>query len=204
MDLILIDSTKLKIMLSANDMSKYSLTCDNIEYDNTESRRAFWDILRVAKLKTGFDAANNRVFIQVYPSKDGGCEMYITKINNDDDDDGLYYDDNMTIQEKTHLKKDSVNTERGSFDIYSFNEFSWLLEGCRHLKLSGYNNESRLWVDDNSHRYYLAVKSAKKRYYRCLDEYGIKHSAPVTYTYINEHCRCIITDEAIEKLSILV
>lgn len=201
MDLILIDSTKLKIMLSANDMSAYSLTCDNIEYDNKESRQAFWDILRVAKQQTGFDAANNRVYIQVYPSKDGGCEMYITKIKNDDDD--RLCDDDMTLAEKACHKTDPIYKDHEKFDIFFFSEFSCLIEGCRHLNLSGYNNESRLWVDDKSHRYYLSVKREKKHFYKSLEEYGTKHSAPATYTYLNEHCRCIITDQALEKLSIL-
>ena len=80
MELILISNTKLKVMLSASDMQKYELDNNSIDYDNTETRKAFWQILDEAKHKTGFDAASDKVFIQVYPSRGGGCEMYVTKL----------------------------------------------------------------------------------------------------------------------------
>ena len=71
MELILISDSKLKIMLTRDDMQQYALNCDTIDYDNTETRRAFWSILDEAKHRTGFDAAAERVFIQLYPSKEG-------------------------------------------------------------------------------------------------------------------------------------
>ena len=80
MELILISSSKLKIMLSDADMEKYDLTAETVDYDNTATRRAFWSILDDAKNETGFDAASDRLFIQMYPSKDGGCEMFVTKL----------------------------------------------------------------------------------------------------------------------------
>ena len=80
MELILINTSKLKIMLTPDDMKRYSLDIDKMNYDNTETRRVFWNILDTAKHETGFDAASDRVCIQVYPSKGGGCEMYVTKL----------------------------------------------------------------------------------------------------------------------------
>ena len=80
MELIMISNSKLKIMLTSEDMKEYSLDCNTLSYENTETRRAFWSILDEAKHRTGFDAASERVFVQVYPSKKGGCEMYVTKL----------------------------------------------------------------------------------------------------------------------------
>ena len=57
MDMILISDTKLKVMLSPLDMEELALSGDDIDYNNTETRRAFWSILDEAKHKTGFDAA---------------------------------------------------------------------------------------------------------------------------------------------------
>ena len=64
MELILISENKLKITLTECDMKQYDLDCDDIDYDNTETRKAFWSILDEAKHRTGFDAASQRVFIQ--------------------------------------------------------------------------------------------------------------------------------------------
>ena len=80
MELIRINENKLKIMLSEGDMKQYALDCASLDYDNTETRRAFWSILDEAKHQTGFDAASQRVFVQLYPSKEGGCEMFVTKL----------------------------------------------------------------------------------------------------------------------------
>ena len=75
MELIRISDSKLKIMLNAEDMVHYAINSDLLNYENTETRRAVWQILDEAKQQTGFDAASDRVLIQVYPSRAGGCEM---------------------------------------------------------------------------------------------------------------------------------
>ena len=80
MELIVINENKLKITLSESDMKQYSLDCNTVDYDNTETRKAFWSILDEVKQKTGFDAASQKIFVQLYPSKKGGCEMYVTKL----------------------------------------------------------------------------------------------------------------------------
>lgn len=83
MELIRIRDDRLKIMLTESDMDKYSLSCESLDYDNAETRHALWSILGEAKRKTGFDAASSRVLVQVYTSKCGGCEMYVTKLSED-------------------------------------------------------------------------------------------------------------------------
>ena len=110
MELILISDKKLKVMLSASDMQKYELDNDTIDYDNTETRRAFWQILDEAKHKTGFDAASEKVFIQVYPSRGGGCEMYVTKL-------GAL---SSALPEDALSRKTSFSMLRGRIGIYHF------------------------------------------------------------------------------------
>ena len=71
LELSLMGQDKLKVILTPFDMIKYDLTCDKIDYDNTETRKAVWSILDYAKHETGFDAATGRIYIQVYPEKNG-------------------------------------------------------------------------------------------------------------------------------------
>lgn len=80
MELIKISNEKLKITLSPEDMAEYGINCDTADYGRTETRRAFWHLLDEVKHKTGFDSASDRVYIQLYPSRDGGCEMFVTKL----------------------------------------------------------------------------------------------------------------------------
>ena len=81
MELILINEKKLKIMLTPEDMREYEIDCESVDYARAETRRAFWSILDEAKHRTGFDAASERVYIQLYPSREGGCEMFVTRLS---------------------------------------------------------------------------------------------------------------------------
>ena len=76
----MIREDKLKVLLTPFDMMKYELTCEKLDYDNTETRKAIWSILDFAKRETGFDAAIGKIRIEVYPEKSGGCAIYITKL----------------------------------------------------------------------------------------------------------------------------
>ena len=78
MELIRISQTKLKIMLDRNDMRRLDLEAGNPA--DISSREAFRNILKEAKARCGFDAVGDRVFVQYYPDKCGGCEMFVTKL----------------------------------------------------------------------------------------------------------------------------
>ena len=83
MELILISEEKLKIILTKEDMDAYSLRGEEADYDDTHTRRALWSILDDAKKQSGFDAAASRVCLQLFPSRTGGCELYVTRLRAD-------------------------------------------------------------------------------------------------------------------------
>ena len=78
----MISTTKLKVMLSAEDMKK--LDFDPCGGGDLSGRAAFRNILREARDRCGFDAVGERVFVQYYPEKHGGCEMFVTKLSKED------------------------------------------------------------------------------------------------------------------------
>lgn len=80
MELILISEEKLKITLSKEETSAYSLEPEKADYDDTHTRRALWSIFDDAKKKTGFDAAKGRIYLQIYPLLSGGCELCVTRL----------------------------------------------------------------------------------------------------------------------------
>ena len=87
MEIIMISDCKLKVMLGEEDLKQFEIKAEQLDYSNTETKRMFWDILNRAKHQTGFDTDGQRVLVQLYPSKQGGCEMFVTKI-------GLLYSEN--------------------------------------------------------------------------------------------------------------
>ena len=80
MELIRIDEEKLKMILSHEDLLEFELDEDDLDYTNTETKRMFWELLRRAKQSTGFDTDGHRVLVQLYPSREGGCEIFVTRL----------------------------------------------------------------------------------------------------------------------------
>lgn len=188
MELILISDTKLKIMLSEKDMSKYSLNVKELDYDNTETRRAFWNILDEAKHKTGFDAARERIYIQVFPSMGGGCEIFVTRLDEAKDSEAV-------LEVKTH---------KSAREIYTFDEINSLLSVCERLQKNGYSGESSVYAD-NKH-YYLTLsplpkKSGEVSKYAFINDYALMRENKNYIYHILEDAREICAERAVDILA---
>lgn len=184
MELILIDDNKLKIMLSADDMKLYDITCETIDYDDCFSRRAFRDILSEARERTGFDAGKNKVYVQVYPSKAGGCEMFVTKLT--PGTDGEYDCD-------TGAKKQTRKC------IYRFDALGDMMKVCREMKNCGYERCSAAYADGGNGRYYLITDTEIPLF----GEFYGRQCRMNSIHYINEHCRKLC-DNAVTVLGELM
>ena len=190
MDLIRISDSKLKVMLSVDDMAHYGITCEAINYENTETRRAIWEILDEAKQKTGFDAASDRIFIQVYPSRDGGCELYITKIGGGEV---------PGVGGGTAL-----SPMRMGRCAYRFCRLEDLLTVCAILLHRRYDGESAAYADGSG--YYLIVSeqipSGKGglRPYGFIEEYGERLQGQARVAYIEEYADPLSRAGAVEQL----
>ena len=169
MELILISDTKLKIMLSADDMRRYELNCDTIEMPDSTARSGFRAILREARRLTGFDAADSRIFVQLYPERGGGCEMFVTKIG-----------------------RTAAESPRMGEHVYRFGALSDLLCACRRIGAAGDAAVSRAYADDAHTRFYLTTDTEIPY----IAEYNGARGAPMDLAYIQEHCRLFCRDAA--------
>ncbi len=187
MELILISNSKLKIMLSPDDMREHRLCCDSVDYNNTETRRAFWSILDEAKQQTGFDAASSRVYIQLYPSRSGGCELYVTKLLPDSD--------------KRHSDKPSNGREL----TFRFEGIDPLLRVCRRLSLTGFDGSASAYCDEELHSWLClsGVDDHELDRLAFIGEFGEECDPSSSLAYIDEHGHCICPQEAIERLAVL-
>ena len=192
MELILINENKLKITLSECDMKQYDLDCSTIDYDNTETRRAFWSILDEAKHKTGFDAARGRIFVQLYPSRAGGCEMYVTKLAQRADGDG---------GERPHAL---LPLSRRSI-AYTFDSLDLLIAVCRRLCEMGSTCKSEAHRLDSG-KYLLFLDEPEENAYiglsenSFLDEFGTRENFKNARILCHEHGICICPEGAAEIL----
>ena len=80
MEFLVINESKLKIIMTPADTERYDFSAANADYDSPDTRRIFWRIIDEATETVGFDPKGDKILIQFYPSRDGGCEIFVTKL----------------------------------------------------------------------------------------------------------------------------
>ncbi|MBE6574234.1 MAG: adaptor protein MecA [Ruminococcaceae bacterium] len=179
MELIVIGDSKLKIMLSPKDMAKYALSCDNIDYDNRETKEAFRNILDDAGKRTGFDTSSHKLCLQVFPSRKGGCEIFVSKLD---------------------AKDPTLEIREGGIHIsviYRFKGLDPLLSALKILSVRRYNKRSSVYYDDRC--YYLVLEDACETSF--IGEFAERLKNKNYIYHILEHCERLCINDAVERLS---
>ncbi len=76
METIRIGDDRLKIMLTKEDLARYDLGGRPLDPDSEEVGKA----LRRLVLDAGFEGGEGRLYLQLYESKEGGCELFVTRL----------------------------------------------------------------------------------------------------------------------------
>lgn len=200
MELIIISDTKLKVMLSADDMEKYEF--NPLDSGDITSRKAFRKILKEVRARCGFDAIGDRVFVQYYPSKRGGCEMFVTKLTEAENDNCLErksgrYKNKESAERSfavnnmsAYRRYGSENILQSKYIVYLFNEMECLLRTCAMLKTSDYKGESLAYLEEGKKKYYLALE--EENYFAAENNGMLCNRA--YYYFVKEHCKLICDD----------
>lgn len=194
MELILISQDNLKIMLSENDLQKYHIESDELDYSKLLTRNIIKSILSEAKTLTGFDTEGQRYFVQVFTSPHGGCELFITKGEEEDF---------MTEAEKNTPQKNL----KSYTSLYSFDSFHTLVLACRRLLDTGCIAEAKTYRDICG-KYYLCLSHKTLSPYTRLDkftflhEYGKRENSENFNMYIQEY-GTLICNNSVEILGVL-
>lgn len=213
MDLIRINDNKLKIMLTPSDMECYALDADTMDYTQTETRRAFRSILDEARNRTGFDVSGDKIYIQFYPSRGGGCEMFVTKydlvcaVSNPADRPPATVQGRATLKQQTR-DDTRCETERNRSAAYVFESMEHLLCACRHLLHHAFSGSSAAYRGEEG-RYYLLLSEhpglkrnmiGDRATAAFLHEYGTEQDAELVRLYIKEHAHPICERHAVRRL----
>ena len=201
MEWIRINDHKLKIMLSAEDAQRYDLCCEAADYASDGTRRAFREILTDIRTQTGLDATEDKVFMQLYPSKEGGCELFITRLT-DKSEEG-----ERTVQQPREPRVTKRPPGKKCTLAFRFADMQGLLASCRRLKVGAYIIEkSRAWRDEKGLDYLFltatGAPAAVQSTFNFLLEYGTPINADATAILLGEHGQSL-TDEAVRVLGAL-
>ena len=229
MELIPINESKLKIMLDEIDMKEYRLGAES-DCAELETRRAIRDILDAAREQIGFNTEGAEIFVQLYTSKRGGCELFVTKGNSDSSDACRADKIACTPQskgsqpqslQKSKKKDGAKNTCCGALTIrtgglpdtkntctlaFSFSRLADVCKVCHILQERGISINSRAFFDDAGSFYLLLYGTGLSAYtrldsYSFIHEYGSGQSPDKTVTYLEEHGNVICNKNAIQILS---
>jgi negative regulator of genetic competence, sporulation and motility len=190
MEIIMINNCKLKVMLGEEDLRRFEIKAEQLDYSNTETKRMFWDILNKAKRETGFDTEGQRVLVQLYPSKHGGCEMFVTKI-------GLLPSRNVSntsFNEENKLLISSVGKDSNQTIpiqiALSFESINMIIFVCKRLHAMDCVGQSSFYVSDSG-----------KKYLFLSDIHIINHSEPNELSFVFEFASAE-NPECFENLSL--
>ena len=201
MEFILINESKLKIMISKSELEEFDICTDELDYSNSETKRIFWDIIHRAKKSVGFVCDNAKVLVQLYSSRDGGCEMFVSKLKCYDAAD--FGKELLSVKYVPYDKSD----EKTAPEVFGFDSLEWLLSVCRRLSTMDVSDKSSVYLGDDG-RFYLILERYIKSFeeldeYSFISEYGSFENVEAILRYIGEHGKPICEKNAVETLSSL-
>ena len=200
MELIRISDSKLKIMLTPVDMRQFELNTDNFYDDGEQMHRSFRLLLDEVKRQSGFEADDHRISVQYFPSREGGCEMFICNLSGEREHSSCALTPALGMQPATRT--------RGSFCrsfAYRFEGLDELLSVCRRLLPMDYISASSAWRDDMG-RYYLFINTfaaspfATPEELYFVVEYGNVENAAQLRLYLAEHGAVVCAEDAVGTL----
>lgn len=205
MEFILVNSIKLKIMLSPEDLHSLSVSAEALAPESRIGRAAIELLLERARLATGFDGRYGKLVIRAFPGKDGSCELFLTK--------------KTTLLPKPEEEKNVSYRKRQKLPSKSEGQYiavadlDTLTALCIRLHKEGFEGQSAFYYRKG--HYYLILSPAhapdaldpfereaqNDRYY-FLCEYAEVHFArPEQLAALGEHGECILKQKAVETLA---
>ncbi len=205
MELIRISNRKVKVMLTPTDMSHFALDANDLDsVSHQKKQRAFRSLLEEVRRQTDFDADEQCLSVQYFPSREGGCEMFISNLRIEDAPSSAVLNA-LQATPKTALQ---AIPQGGGFHrdcAYRFESLSDLLCACRRLSSIGYVPESAAYRDERGIYFlFLSVRSSSPysipQELEFLVEYGSIENASTLRLYIHEHATLIASPDAVVKL----
>ena len=205
MELIRISDRKLKIMLTPTDMCHFELDPNGFSDDGAQMHRAFRHLMGEIRRCTDFDPDEGSLSVQFFPSREGGCEMFVCNL-----------DDGESTPGRAALPSPAPRTgvrqyRRGHADFhrecaYRFSALPHLLSVCRRLFGVGCVLESSAFRDERGeYLLFLTVCTsspfATPEEIEFVVEYGTIENAAALRLYILEHAAQICESDAVGTLA---
>ena len=188
METIKISEKKLKIMLTEDDLLRYDISVP-VDVASVTGRDRLRRLLRDACCDFEFDPDSGRVFVQIYESAAGGCELFVTQHEKMRREESVT---NVTGTPRILMPK-----SRSERAVYAFPDLDSLLAVCGRLARPG-RAASAAYVGDGV--YYLLTYEPESRLDAICGEYDGERCTAAAVAYLSEHCDCICKTDAVGVL----
>lgn len=201
MELIRISNRKLKIMLTPTDMRHFELNPDSFCEDSVGMHRSFRNLLEEIKKQTDFDADDHQISVQYFPSREGGCEMFISHVPSNNEPP-------IPQAQSLQLRQKNLRSTFHRECAYRFEELSSLLAVCRRLSDIGYIGSNSAYTDTTEHYYLLLTVLTENPFttpseLQFITEYGTIENTNLLKIYLSEHGQVLCPENAVYQLGAL-
>ncbi len=181
-----LDRQTVKVILSGKDMKQFSLTYENMDYEDPATRKVILRLLQKVQESTRLDFAQGKLFIEAFPDEEGGCILYLNLLTN---------------LPTESLPKNGFHTPLivslcGSEEVIGLCKTLFFRYSHLILKSSLYKNKDA---------YILMIYSYYKQDQKLcaiLHEYGdLLGRGEVAAGIIHEHARAILPSQAVERIA---
>ena len=206
MEYISIGKSKLMITLSKEDMREYGIPeRGGSGEENTERLRK---MLNKIEKNTGFEVMGLGVEVRCFPSKCGGCELYLFRSPCVENGRRIYEAGKTVAERSTERKAASafkINTigekrdpqpfYADDFVVYRFEKLEDAALLCKRLNACKYRGRSDLYYIKNSalpsQKHYYLITACEMSY---ANEYNGAPASRKFYYFVKEHGRLICRD----------
>lgn len=193
MDFLLINNRNIKISLSKNELDENDLSANGLCWNDEKTRCLMRKILSVACEKCGFEWQSEKLSVSVFPSVDGGCELFVTK------------------QKRTHEKTEK---ECPIGTVCFCDGAENLFCACERLKEKGFSGKTSLYLSEkgefvliceNTRKLPSYMKNLKNEKEKSdlsfMKDHGRTYDATSSdLAYIGEHMTLLAKNDALSKM----
>lgn len=182
----ILDKHIIKITLSFKDMKSYGVSYEKINYNDKKTRQLIVSLLYKVKKTINIDLSKSKIFIEAFPTEDNGCILYLNIINKE------IINTIIKNNHKTPL-------------IIAFKNIENFKNMCKILKKKYYGNKIPKNTLLQTNNYFILIiysyTEQLSKIFPIFFEYGnIVGYGELNKKIIEEHCRLIIKNNAIESI----
>lgn len=180
-----IDSRRIAIELSKDDLKKLNITFEEMDYGNIETRRVIWTLLDEARKTLHCDIdPSGRLIVEAVPLPDGGCILHFT-----------------VPQLSSRIVRCEPVCEAV---VYKFDSADDLAVAAERINSLSEKVDSELYtaLDENSYRLIVYPNGSENLILNILSEHGVFCGKGSLFAaFVREHCVSVLQHDVFEKLA---